>query len=286
MILLHVSVVVVVVVVVVCCGRTMFRVAYLQSFDGKLSPEGELVASVLTERGIPFESYPTEHILAHPLHLDGNELVVGDFDWTRNVTSQLGIPLPPPPDYPPCLSHLLHRNVWESTLGQVEQLLVEQGPDGEGIFIKPKDDGKAFSGLLASTGWMEYLLAQFPRDFPVWCSGVVDMVAEYRVYVVEGVVRATCFYKGDLDADLDHQVIQDAAAVLWASEEGQHLAGCSLDFAVVRNDDGDFVTALIEVNEGFSLGAYDGVSAEDYTDMLIARWRVLMAPITNSSPSA
>ena len=271
----------------------MFRVAYLQSFDGNLSPEGELVASVLTEQGIPYETYPTEHILASPLPLEGNELVVGDFDWTRNVTLQLGIPLPPPPDYPSCLSHLLYRNVWESTLGQVEESLLQDGggegeKELEGVFIKPKEDGKAFSGLLASTGWMEYLLAQFPRDFPVWCSDVVDMVAEYRVYVVEGVVRAVCHYKGDPDADLDRQVIQDAAATLWESEEGKHLAGCSLDFAVVRPKDGDgeeVVTALIEVNEGFSLGAYDGVSAQDYTDMLVARWRVLMAPIAIALPT-
>ena len=37
-----------------------------------------------------------------------------------------------------------------------------------------------------------------------------------------------------------------------------------------------FVTALIEVNDGFALGYYEGVSPKDYTDLLIARWAQLL----------
>jgi hypothetical protein len=57
------------------------------------------------------------------------------------------------------------------------------------------------------------------------------------------------------------------------------LAGCSLDFAVMKKKvDGvdTFLTTLIEVNDGFALGYYEGVSPKDYTDLLIARWAQLL----------
>jgi ATP-grasp domain, R2K clade family 2 len=98
------------------------------------------------------------------------------------------------------------------------------------------------------------------------------MVAEFRVYTVRGSVRAICHYKGDKLAPLDTAIVNEAATKLYESDG---LDGCGLDFAVVRKGS-ELVTALIEVNEGFSLGAYDGISADDYTDMLTARWEQLM----------
>lgn len=41
-------------------------------------------------------------------------------------------------------------------------------------------------------------------------------------------------------------------------------------------DGGTTVTGLIEVNEGFALGLYDGLSRKDYTDLLISRWRSIV----------
>ncbi len=38
-----------------------------------------------------------------------------------------------------------------------------------------------------------------------------------------------------------------------------------------------FETALIEVNDGYSLGCYEGLPDKDYVDMLIARWQQLMS---------
>jgi hypothetical protein len=45
---------------------------------------------------------------------------------------------------------------------------------------------------------------------------------------------------------------------------------------VEENGEITFKTTLIEVNDGFALGVYDGISDKDYTDMLIARWEHLM----------
>ena len=55
-----------------------------------------------------------------------------------------------------------------------------------------------------------------------------------------------------------------------------------MDFGVmVKEENGERIstTALIEVNEGFSLGVYEGLSAKDFTDLLIARWGQLLKGI-------
>ncbi len=130
------------------------------------------------------------------------DLVVGDFSWVRHALSILGIPMPTNIDYPKCLEDLLYRRVWKSTLSEVQcQLLIQQsGETGEtdsgGIFIKPVDDCKAFSGLVANLGWMEYLLDQFPESMSVYCSELIKMVSEYRVYVLNGKILGICHYQG------------------------------------------------------------------------------------------
>ena len=109
----------------------------------------------------------------------------------------------------------------------------------------------------------------------MYCSELVPIVAEYRVYCVNGEIRGICHYKGPKDAALDEMVVRDAAYTLFHSDEGKNLCGCSLDFAVVMKD-GREETALIEVNDGYSLGWYEGVSGKAYTELLAARWQRLM----------
>ena len=244
----------------------------------RLSPESQLVADELRSRYVPVVVLTTEDFQRQLSQISSTDLVVGDFNWTKMAFKQLSIPQPDPPDYPACLSHLLHRKIWMSTLGGVAALL-HASPEQQ-VFIKPASDTKAFSGLTASLDWMTYLLESFPASVPVLCSDLIVMVSEYRVYVVDGTIRSVCHYQGPKDVTLDMPVVEAAVQSLCASEEGRQLAGCSLDFAVIKKvgEDGHdaFVTGLVEVNDGYSLGAYEGISAKDYTDMLIARWGQLV----------
>ncbi|CAK9007619.1 Lycopene elongase/hydratase [Durusdinium trenchii] len=223
--------------------------------------------------------------LAKPLPLTKNDLVVGDFDWTRIALRQLGCPMPPPPDYPKCLQHLLYRKIWSSTLGEVREELKAM-PDRQ-VFIKPAVETKAFSAIVEPKDQMLNTLLDgipgaldpLPSSMRVHCAEVVDLIAEYRVYVVHGEVRAICHYKGPASPPLDEQVVHEAVRTLWKSEEGQDLTGMAMDFAVMRDKavDGDSTlkTCLVEVNDGYSLGVYPGLSGKDYTDLLIARWQRL-----------
>jgi hypothetical protein len=253
--------------------------AFLQKFsNGRLPPESSLVAEELKARSIPFSAHTTEEVLARPLPLTKMDLVVGDFEWTRNSLEQLGLKMPEAPDYPECLEHLLHRKMWETTLGELKATL-ESSPEGTEIFIKPAVETKAFSGLVASSAWLEYLLEQQSPKLRIHCSEIVKFISEFRVYVVHGSIRAICRYSGkqeDVESHpLDESVVREAVRLL-AESDPILTSGCGLDFGVIEKQNGQFLTALIEVNEGFSLGAYDGVSSADYTNMVIARWESLM----------
>uniref|UniRef100_A0A0G4HJY3 ATP-grasp domain-containing protein n=1 Tax=Chromera velia CCMP2878 TaxID=1169474 RepID=A0A0G4HJY3_9ALVE len=316
-------------------GRSGFpRRVFVQVFDGKPSPEGGLVLEELQSRkeSVTVVLKTTEEILKHGWDLSAeSDLVVGDFEWTRMAVSALKLSMPDPPDYPSCLRHLLQRKIWTSTLGEVQEVHLRRSPPSSApqtaedqdkntirkLFIKPASETKAFSGLVASSDpedfWLPYLLEQFPPSFPVFCSELLDIAAEFRVYVVDSAIRCICRYQGNESeaANLDRNLVEDAVRILCESPEGSDLKhGCGIDFAVVRvpplvarspgPDSGARaqgnvetgagpaaasgqsdapggrmsrgMTVLLEVNDGFSLGAYEGLSRQDYTDLLIHRW--------------
>jgi hypothetical protein len=74
-------------------------------------------------------------------------------------------------------------------------------------------------------------------------------------------------------------VVEEAVQILFESKEGAELTGCALDFAVMQrliNGEETRETCLVEVNDGYSLGRYEGLSGKDYTDLLVARWAQLV----------
>ncbi len=141
--------------------------------------------------------------------------------------------------------------------------------------IEPKD--QMLDSLLAG---IPGVMPALPAATAVFCADLVDMLAEFRVYVVDGAVRAICQYRGagGALAQLDEALVKQAVQTFAASAEGAHVrSGCAMDFAVVRDaGSGALTTCLVEVNDGFSLGRYAGVSGRDYTDLLVARWAELM----------
>ena len=111
---------------------------------------------------------------------------------------------------------------------------------------------------------------------------------------MNGVIKSTCQYRGPKPGDsdylseaaLDLGVVNQAVDLLFASPEGKDLTGCGIDFAVLKliqtqeaKEQGvkpEYITCLVEVNDGYSLGRYEGISGKDYTDLLIARWGTLV----------
>lgn len=133
--------------------------------------------------------------------------------------------MPEPPDYPECLKHLLHRKIWSSTLGEIEiYLLVPSEDKPEQIFIKPSHDTKAFSAIIepkdqmisALINGIPFVMDPLSADMPVHCSEVVEMISEYRVYVINGSIRSICHYKGP-EGMLDVSVVEEAVKIFSAS---------------------------------------------------------------------
>jgi len=78
----------------------------------------------------------------HELKIGPNDFFMGLPAWVDVALEELGIGIPDPCDYPPCLKHLLGRQVWQSTLGEVQRTLA----NGEHtrMFIKPAEGAKGF----------------------------------------------------------------------------------------------------------------------------------------------
>jgi len=156
------------------------------------------------------------------------------------------------------------------------------------VFIKPAATAKAFAAIVEPRDQMldtlidgiPDVLDGLPRSTPVHCSELVDMVSEYRVYVVDGAIRSICQYRGPPSAGamtLDKGIVDEAVRALSDSIETRDLTGYGVDFAVLKikrpkGEGEDYVTCLVEVNDGYSLGRYNGLSGKDYTDLLVCRW--------------
>lgn len=203
------------------------------------------------------------------------DLVVGNMPFCKSALRCLGLRVPLPVDYPSCLASYLHRHVWRSTLAQLHALPESRD---KSVFIKPAADGKAFSGLIASEDWLNFLIQEVSPSCEIWCSDCVEMTSECRVYVCDGKILALCMYKATADdALLDRRIIEEAVATLCASPEGVHWSAFAADFAVMHLPSGEVVTGLVEVNEAFALGRYDGLAPTDYVKLLATRWKQLMA---------
>jgi hypothetical protein len=142
-----------------------------------------------------------------------------------------------------------------------------QGP----IFIKPAKGWKRFTGFVVDH-------ADDPRfngaskNLPVWTAEPVTLLSEWRAYVAYGTVRAIQFadHGGARAVRPDESSIHAAVATLVSA--GIAPAGFVIDFGVDTNGR----TLLIEMNDGFSVGAYDGLDADAYWAVTAARWFEMM----------
>ncbi len=249
----------------------MIERAFIAEYgNGKLGHEELLVSAELDRREIPWERYTLKKIHRRRLPLSRASLVVGDMDCLYGAMRQLEIPVPDADSYPAPLHQLLRRKVWTSTLGDEERRFRSGSP--RPTFIKPRGRQKCFTGYVFESEYDFQRVYGVSKREPVYCSEVVDWGAEYRAYVVDGEVRAIDHYAGDPKVGIDRQIVEDAIRVL--SESGRGFAGYGIDFGVLASGE----TAVVEMNDGFSLGAYE-VGARDYMDLLMARWLELVADL-------
>jgi hypothetical protein len=156
--------------------------------NGRLDPEMRQVADELRRRGVPVDLFTEKRLVRRQLALSPETLVVGYVPIVLGALQQLGVRAPEPDDYPMCLRALLHRRVWESTVGAVEGAEIEG--QSAAVFVKPKGRLKQFTGFVVESRADLWRFGNVSRRQPVYCSEVVRWVSEHRVFVIGGVSSA------------------------------------------------------------------------------------------------
>ena len=246
----------------------MITKALIQEKDSNtIDTESVLVKEALLHKNIFYSLFTKKQMLRRRLSLDKSTLVVGDIDVIYSALKQLSIDIPIVNDYPVELNHMLHRRIWSSTLGT----LMDSFYNGRhiSIFVKPMERLKRFTGFIASSHEDYYKTRGASKRTLVTCSEVVEWLSEWRVYVVHSKIVKISKCPKSGDAEIDKKVVEEAVSLM-----GETLHGYAIDFGVLSTGE----TALIEMNDGFSIGAYD-IDPIAYTDMIIARWEQLMMSI-------
>ncbi len=198
------------------------------------------------------------------LPLSPNAIVVGNIGTVWRALEKLGVPQPPYLLTPKCLKPFLGRDEWVSTLGEVRSLA--QVP----IFIKPLERGKTFTGHVVGAFRDLIEIAPLPDNLPVLAQTPVEFSSEWRVFVLKGEVLGVGHYHGDPLLFPDSSVIRTMLGAYTVSP-----AAYALDAGITRNGQ----TLLVELNDGYALGAY-GLPSHHYVRLLEARWDELCAAAT------
>ncbi len=237
--------------------------------DGTLDREEQLMADLAVKYGLPVERASTMQVERSRIRLGEGYVAAGSVPFVKHALRQLGVELPVHTPYPSCLEHLLYRQVRKLSSLREARAMVESG---RRLFIKPADGWKRFTGFVAEFVDDPRFNGQ-SKARAVWISEPVRFVSEWRAYVADGELMEVRFadHGGDHAVEPDASLIADAISAL--TKEGHAPAGYVIDFGVL--DTGE--TALIEMNDGFSFGAYEGVSPETYWKVIVRRWQELTA---------
>ena len=190
---------------------------------------------------------------------------VGNVPFVQAWAQAVGKHLPNPETYPDALRPFLHRRVEHKTLE--EALAMQHG------FIKPVQvktfDGFVLGNQTEHAQEQMGLCQVLPPDTPVWWSDPVRFGAEFRCYFANTTTLLGTARYDDGEEDVD--ILEHLPAV-------QHMATAlaapypfSLDVGFLDNGK----LALVEYNDAWALGLYQGMDPALYTSMLTQRWESL-----------
>ena len=190
------------------------------------------------------------------LELEPDALVHAHVGIIWQALEQLGAAVPQALSIPTELEPFLGRRQWHSTLGAVRTL--KDVP----TFIKPLENGKAFTGHVVSAFRDLIRTASLPDAFPVLAQEVVALESEWRVFVLRSEVLGVGHYYGDPLRFPDEVVIKQLLQT-----QQKPVAAYGLDVGVTATGQ----TLLIELNDGYALGHY-GLPPTKYARLLEVRW--------------
>lgn len=199
---------------------------------------------------------------------------VGTPEFVRGYMRAAGIAQPPWTCYP--------RELARHMLQQPRRVMAGAAlAASKPIFVKPVSD-RSFRGfvLRSDRGDMDAQanaqldrLLQLPRTDPVWVAKALEIVSEWRYYVLYGEVIGYVRFFPLADGDLPAPDIDDISAVIAAIP---HDAAYAIDFAVLQSDQ----TTVTSVHDAWGLELIpfgpDRPADMDFLRLLWTRWSRLM----------
>lgn len=228
----------------------------------RLGREELLVQSVAKEHGRSVDIACLAQIQRGKVKVNETMAVIGSIPFVKAALTQLGGNLPVPNPYPTVLRDYLHRDV---KVLHIKEALALIDHSGKPVFIKPAERWKSFTGCVPADS-RDIRLNGASRSQKVWVSDPVRFLSEWRAYVLDGELRHLSWYDGNRAIEPNPEVIRTAIAQYVA--EGAPI-GFAIDFGVLASGE----TALVEVNDGFSVGAYEEVDPLMYTLLIATRWQ-------------
>lgn len=190
------------------------------------------------------------------------DIVVGYVEDVRKMLLKYGI-VAPELDYPEELTAYLGRKVWKSKLS-----VIANNPENWNVFVKPVED-KKFTGVVVKSPRDLMGCGVYGEDPEIYCSDVVNFIAEWRCFVRFGTILDVRRYRGSWRLHFNPQIMEEIAAQFKTAPKGY-----AVDIGLT--DKGE--TLLVEVNDGYALGHY-GMNSLDYAKLLSSRW----AELTNTA---
>lgn len=134
------------------------------------------------------------------------------------------------------------------------------------LFIKPTKL-KQFTGFVLTGEFSDYLqMVNVSDNDLVWLSSKINLLAEYRVFVYDKQILDIKPYRGDCSLGFNLETVKSMI-----SDYKTAPIAYALDIGITDNKN----TVLVEMNDGFSLGAY-GLSTIEYGKIIVNRWRELL----------
>lgn len=186
-----------------------------------------------------------------------SNMVVTFIEDTSEYFKKLDVDVPFALNVPPCLEKFIKRDIEYMTMSEFLE------DPREPIFVKPASKGKPFpSGVIKKCSSKPLVLGELDPNELCMVSNVIEIISEYRCYVIKGILKAIKHYQGDIRIFPNIKIIDEAISMYDA-------APCSyvMDFGI--NSAGE--TILIECNDAWSVGNY-GLENRDYIYMLMSRW--------------
>lgn len=181
----------------------------------------------------------------------------------KRIVDKLGVGYQPFDCYPEVLKSYYGRTLTKSTFGVERDKFLK---DGKKIFVKPVLP-KQFIGNVWESMLNLIPLANVPVDAEVWICEPIDILSEYRCYVLDGEILGVKHYYGDWSNVPWKEFVETVV-----KEYKGAPAAYGIDIAVTRDSKTKYYKdVVLEVNDGCNLGNY-GLDSIHYGEMIVSRW--------------